>query len=499
MLFDNNRTSFWGLSMIININNVNWPSARYWVGVGLASTLLAGCGTPGESSDSSSSSSSSSVVSSSSSSSSSSTPVVEQGDPCIDGFNPHPTNGTISDGGVVHGEEEYGQADVSVDPVVYNYMYDNGWQDAHVLWHQARTCGGFGGAAGINGLPSACNFTELLPEQNDCEGDINGVDFFSGHRLMMEQLKELWPDHAEQFTGWDSFPRDPEDYPEELRPYFRGWSNEILEAAEIADNIANNLDMFPTEGALGTWMSCAIMPGSGGGGFGFGNGPDFSIDRNLHFGLHNNGVPTRNQKHAVNNNNNNIDAYLFWKLHGWIDKVWEEYRTAKGKTRADEDYKAEMLEQCREMERWREISVEARGEAGHPNREPDETGPGGGVERGVFAEVIQPALEEARCTTCHGAGEQANLRLGYQVTSREVVEGLVNRPSWNAAGYSLVVPGDPDRSWLYLKASGLSTSADVTCQATGACTQAMNGLTDQQIEVLRQWILDGAPAPTVGN
>lgn len=477
------------------------PDHLHIIGVGLASVVLAACGTDPTPDDSSSvaSSSAPSTSSSSVSSSSSSTPVVTQGDPCIDGFIPHPENGNIGDGGNVHGEEEYGQADVSVDPVVYNYMYDNGWQDAHVLWHQARTCGGFGGNFSINGLPSACDFTELLPEQNDCQGDINGVDFFSGHRLMMEQLKELWPDNAEQFTGWDSFPRTADAYPEELRPYFNGWSNEILEAAEIGDNIEQHLDMFPTEGALGTWISCAIMPNSNGGGFGGGGTPDFSVNRNLHFALHNNGVPQRNQKHAVNNNNVNIDAYLFWKLHGWIDGVWERYRAAKGKTREDADYKGEMLEQCREMEAWREIAVEARGEAGHPNREEDEEPTGNGTESGFFHEVVRPAFESspANCATCHGAGEAGNLRLGYQVTSTEVVERLVNRPSWNAAGYQLVVPGDPDNSWLYLKASGLSASTDVTCQATGSCKNPMTGLSDEQLANLRQWILDGAPAPTV--
>ena len=60
----------------------------------------------------------------------------------------------------------------------------------------------------------------------------------------------------------------------------------------------------------------------------------------LVFALHNNGVPVNNQKHAANNNNVNIDAYLFWKLHGWIDNVWDRYRAAKNKTANDADYKA---------------------------------------------------------------------------------------------------------------------------------------------------------------
>ncbi len=453
--------------------------------------LLSACGSTTDPSASSSSSSSSSGSSTSGSSSSSSTSSgnVQPQDHCIDGFAPHFTNGLISDGGYAHTQNN--EVDLSVDPAVYNYMYDNGWQDAHVLWHQARTCGGFGSFP-INGLPSACDFTDNLPAQNDCQGDINGVDFFSGHRIMMYQLRELWPDHSEQFTGWDTFPKTAQDYPPELRPYFKGWSAEILEAADIGDNIANHLDMFPTEGALGTWMSCAIMPNIPGGGF-----QDFSTQRNLHFALHANGVPSRNQKHAVNNNNNNIDAYLFWKLHGWVDTVWENYRIAKGKTQNDADYKAEMLEQCREMDRWREISVDARGSAGHPNQDENYVAPI--VETGFFNDVVAPALEEAGCTTCHGLGETAGLRLGFDISSTEVVERLINRDSSYAQGYKLVVPGQPDQSWLYLKASGQSLNSGVTCQGVGNCYQQMPGLTQQGLQDLRQWILDGAQAPIILN
>lgn len=471
-----------------------WPSGHLKLtGMVVSALLVSACGTPTTSSSSSANVSSSVAVSSkSSSSSSSSSPVVGQDyDHCTDGgFQPHYANGQISDGGYAHVQNN--ETDLSVDPNVYTYMYKNGWQDAHVLWHQARTCSNFGGGFASGGLPSACTFTDIIPKgANDCTGDKAGVDFFSGHRTMMYQLRELWPDHQEQFTGWDTFPTKEEDYPPALRGYFNQWSAEILAAAEIADNIEQHLDMFATEGELGSWISCAMLPNGG--------GPSFSIAKNLHFALHGNGVPTRNQKHAVNNNPVNIDSYLFWKLHGWIDNVWEKYRIAKGKTRDDADYKAEMLEQCREMDAWREIGMETRGDAGHPNQDegfvplPNETG--------FFHDVIAPALEKARCTTCHGAGfeQTGGLRLGYQVTSSEVVDGLLTKPSAHAQGYRLVVPGKPEESWLYLKATGLSTTSGATCVGVGGCQSEMSGLTDEDLNNLREWILNGAERPILLN
>ncbi len=455
-------------------------------GLILAAAVLSSCGTP----QSTTSSSASNTTTSSSAASSSAGPIVGPDyDHCTDGgFQPHVTNGLINDGGYAHSQN--GQVDLSVEPTVFNYMYENGWQDAHVLWHQARTCGGFGGALSINGLPSACKFTDLLPKQSDCQGDINGLDFFSGHRTMMFQLRELWPDATEQFTGWQTFPKSKEDYPPELRSYFRDWDSAILQNADIADNIEQHLDMFPTEGALGTWISCNIMPNAPG-------GADFSTARNLHFGLHNNGVPSQNQKHAANNNNVNIDSYLFWKLHGWIDNVWERYRVAKGKTRNDPDYKAEMLEQCREMDAWREIAMDTRGEEGHPNQ--DDSVPSVVVESGFFHTVIRPALEDAGCSTCHGAGEQAGLRLGYNITSKEIVERLIDRSSSYAQGYKMVVPGKPEQSWLYMKASGMSVNSGVTCQGSQLCAREMPGLSQQAIDDIKQWILDGAQVPVILN
>jgi hypothetical protein len=405
----------------------------------------------------------------------------------VSGFKPHYTNGLIKDG--PHEHTQNGQTDTAVQPTVYEYMYDNGWQDAHVLWHQARGCSGAGGGAGINGLPSACNFREFLPKQNDCQGAINGVDFFSGHRLMMEQLKQLWPDHQEQFTGWGKFPRTAADYPAALRTgnIIKAWPQAILDAAEIGDNIEKYLSKFPTEGDLGTWISCAIMPGTGG-------QADFSTARNLHFALHNNGIASKNQKHLVNNNNVNIDSYLFWKLHGWIDNVWERYRIAKGKTRNDADYKAEMLEQCREMDKWRQVGMDTRGANGHPNE--DDTFVPIVVETGIFHETVRPAFEGsvANCSSCHGAGEAAGLRLGYQITSTEIVAKLVNRAARGVSGWKMVVPGKPEESWLYMKASGQSANANVTCLTDG-CKSPMTGLTPAEVQALYDWIKNGAEAP----
>ena len=70
------------------------------------------------------------------------------------------------------------------------------------------------------------------------------------------------------------------------------------------------LRRWPTEGDFGKWIQCS--------------------DSGLHGALHFNGYPPNNQAHSIANQKRNLDGYLFWKLHGWIDNVWEKYRVKTG-------------------------------------------------------------------------------------------------------------------------------------------------------------------------
>ncbi len=378
--------------------------------------------------------------------------------------------------------DEAGQTDATVQPEVIEWMERNVWQEAHFQWHQVRRCGGGGfGGFGDQGLIDPCSYPDMLPEANECENARDGYEFLVMHRHMIQSLKQLWPNHTEQFEGWDKFPSEA-DYPELLRQYYSEWPDAVKQDADIADNIDQHMDMFADEGELGQWLQCGSLQG----GVGMGS---------LHGSLHFNGYPQQNQGHSVANQRRNLDAYLFWKLHGWIDKVWEKYRIANGQTPDEPKLRDELIAQCREMDALAALI------------DPTLPGPGGGPveeigeEEGYFHEVVRPILSDNKCDTCHGAGEEAGLRLGYQISSADIVARLVNADAAYASGYKLVVPGDPDNSWLYLKMSGGSVSSGVQCQGVMNCAQRMpptmgQTVPQEDLDKVRQWILDGAPAPT---
>lgn len=397
-------------------------------------------------------------------------------DHCIQGYDPEPSDATMGESFAEF--QENGQTDATVQPEVIEWMERNAWQEAHFQWHQVRRCGG-GGFGGPSGDIDPCQYPEMLPQANECENARDGYEFLVMHRHMIQSLKQLWPNHTEQFEGWDTFP-ESEDYPEILRQYYSDWDQAVRQDAAIADNIEQNMDMFADEGEFGMWLQCGSLQG----GVGLGS---------LHGSLHFNGYPPQNQSHSVTNQRRNLDSYVFWKLHGWIDKVWEKYRIANGQAPDEPKLKDELIAQCREMDALAQLI-----DPSLVPEEPVEIPP----ETGYFHDEVRPALEAFGCATCHGEGEEANLRLGFQVSSAEIVERLVNQPSVYATGYQLVVPGDPDSSWLYLKASGASATSGATCQGVMNCTQAMPPtmgamrLPQADLDKLRQWIADGAPAPT---
>jgi len=94
-----------------------------------------------------------------------------------------------------------------------------------------------------------------------------------------------------------------------------------------------------------------------------------------------------------------------------------------------------------------------------------------------FSQNIQPIFDQS-CVNCHPSSGNLDLRAGNSYNN------LVNVP---ASGYSgiLVVPGDPDNSILYKKIDGSG--------AYGSNMPVGGSLSASQINMIEQWILEGAP------
>jgi hypothetical protein len=358
------------------------------------------------------------------------------------------------------------------------------WEAAHFEWHSIRRCTAGTSQSKVN----ICSHTELVPTDQECKTTGDGFQFLVMHRHMMQSLRQLFPKHTEQFQGFPQFPQTANDVPAEWRASWSAFSAQDLANAKIADEIdkPENLARFADEGAFGQWLQCLA--------------PQFS---GLHGDLHFKWVRTMNTDHGLGNQETNIDNYMFWKLHGWIDQVWEKYRVAKGQTPDEPKLKDELVNQCRQMDELAKIINPDAATTPPPPADAGALPP----ESGEFVSTVRTIFESDtnKCSGCHGpSGAEAGLTLGGSVTSASIVAELVNKPSTHGGQYKLIVPGDPDHSWIYLKASGKASTSQCMATSTAICnTQVMppnasgqTTVSSTELAALRKWIQDGAPAPT---
>lgn len=120
------------------------------------------------------------------------------------------------------------------------------------------------------------------------------------------------------------------------------------------------------------------------------------------------------------------------------------------------------------------------------------------ADRGA-APVVAPTLAELRaalftpaCTfsSCHGVG----LAAGLDFAAEDLHTELLEHTPITSAGIPLVVPGDPDGSWLYRV---LSECAPADGNGSVASHMPLNApvlLDDGIVASVRAWIEAGAPA-----
>lgn len=148
---------------------------------------------------------------------------------------------------------------------------------------------------------------------------------------------------------------------------------------------------------------------------------------------------------------------------------------------------------------------------------------------GTYENVVQILSTSCAFTSCHGgAGPGAGrLNLARSIADGSLREDLVDRPSCQYSAMPLVLPGAPERSWLYLKVAGPhsgqrleftpepSWDPGIMPDATGSYPPSMcplveggsiafgammpigtTGLDASRAETIRAWIVAGAPGPS---
>ena len=107
------------------------------------------------------------------------------------------------------------------------------------------------------------------------------------------------------------------------------------------------------------------------------------------------------------------------------------------------------------------------------------------IQRTIFS-ASDPSGRLA-CVGCHTDQGRNPAGPGLVLLEGRSHQQLVGRPSVGRSGATLVIPGDPDNSYLIRKLEGRDIAGLRMPRNDGPF------LTEGQILVIRQWILDGAP------
>jgi len=251
----------------------------------------------------------------------------------------------VADLGDVTAEPTYdGPADgwgVSADPLlmpksIVTYVNAHHWGAMHLKWHTERRW---------DLLPSASlayakkQGWMRAPLQEGAKG--NGLAFLAMHRMMMHMLVELYPTTKKYFAGWSEPPtaaRDKHD------PLPGGATTEFDPNMTMAiDRLQNDLGSFKSDDELGLFIETSLRPTAADP-----NARTTDKAAGIHNYIHNRFADPAS-KIDIGDPTVNLQNKRFWRLHGWIDAIWTEYRAQAGLTEDDPAYVAALKQAMDDM------------------------------------------------------------------------------------------------------------------------------------------------------
>lgn len=215
-------------------------------------------------------------------------------------------------------------------------MQSQGWPGAYQLWQASRHCETGLDALGVCALRPAWAMPAAA-----CSGPADGLNFLTMHRYLLHSLRSIWPGAYAPLTPWRVLP-EVQDYPPSLRSRWVPWPAMVRRAAASIDTLARMepaqvLARWPSEGAFGQWLQCGSMQGGQ------------EVDA-LYPALLSNATVAAFA--PLLQHSPPLDEYVFWRTHAWIDKAWDSYRKALGKTPDDPQLQAALLQQCQVQAHW---------------------------------------------------------------------------------------------------------------------------------------------------
>lgn len=226
---------------------------------------------------------------------------------------------------------------------IIDWLQQRGWGDHHLRWHVERRWDVFAARA-----PGVIAWAEQqgwarYPVQEGMAG--NGLEFLAMHRAMIRALEKIFPQHAALFAGWPRVPEQPDDPDNPVPVTDPDDPPRPLDVAHVdaAARLQDDPGSFATDDEFGAFVETTDRPTVD---------DPLAVSEEPGAGLHNylhGRFSDETSPIDMGDPQVNLQNRLFWRLHGWIDRVWAGFREARGLQETDPGYVAALRAGTRHM------------------------------------------------------------------------------------------------------------------------------------------------------
>jgi hypothetical protein len=242
----------------------------------------------------------------------------------------------------VHGTTE-GTTDRPLPEPILQFQRQRQWGCRHRQYHETRQWDYIANdpkQAARFAYVQKMNWTRPAVQEG---APTSGLDFLAMHRAMVGTLRERFPEHADLFKGWATVPTESTDA--DPVPPGSSVAGTFLASMQTAiSRLETNLASFPSEDELGLYIETQHRP-TAQDPLARANVPGTGLHTYIHLRFDDPRSPIRMQRF-----NRNLESETFFRLHGWVDRLWTQWRAAHGLDDAtDSSYGAAMDSACRHM------------------------------------------------------------------------------------------------------------------------------------------------------
>jgi hypothetical protein len=257
--------------------------------------------------------------------------------------------GTAADNSAGSDDDEEIRADPLAMPTeIRSFLSAQDWGNHHLEWHTVRQWDLLGASDQAWAKKQGWSRADV---QEGAKG--NGLEFLAMHRVMIRTLVQTYPRDASLFDGWTAPPTDPKDKADPCK----GGAFDPSKLPAL-DKLANDLGDFTSDDDIGLYIETGLRPTA--------SDPS-ARSKDASTGIHNyihNRFSDPKSKIDIGDPSVNLQNKRFWRLHGWIESRWTEFRKMKGLTEDDPAYAA-AIKKAEDM-----LTLKVKGGLGGPAPEP---------------------------------------------------------------------------------------------------------------------------------